>query len=158
MDGVDGRESVYVIAATNRPDMIDPAMLRPGRLDKLMYVPLPTAEQRVLILETIGRKYPLDPTVDLRVLAHDHRMDGFSGADLASFMREASLTALKVVYDAKNSAEIDDFEKGAADEELPTILPSHFEDALRKVRPSVSMSDRTEYEEMHRLLRQQHSA
>lgn len=59
MDGLDERKDVFVIAATNRPDIIDPAMLRPGRLDKLLYVPLPTKDDRHQILRTITRKIPV---------------------------------------------------------------------------------------------------
>jgi ribosome biogenesis ATPase len=59
MDGLDERRDVFVIAATNRPDIIDPAMLRPGRLDKLLYVPLPTNEDRFSILQTITRSLPI---------------------------------------------------------------------------------------------------
>ena len=111
MDGVDGREHVYVIAATNRPDMIDPAMLRPGRLDKLLYVPLPTAPQRVAILRTVGRKYPLHESVDLEALGRDSRLEGFSGADLTSLVREASLTALKNVYAASTPQQMAAYER-----------------------------------------------
>jgi ribosome biogenesis ATPase len=59
MDGLEDRKGVFVIAATNRPDIIDPAMLRPGRLDKLLYVPLPTKEDRQQILETLTKKAPI---------------------------------------------------------------------------------------------------
>jgi len=59
MDGLEDRKGVFVIAATNRPDIIDPAMLRPGRLDKLLYVPLPTKEDRHQILETVTKKTPI---------------------------------------------------------------------------------------------------
>jgi len=65
MDGLDERRDVFVIAATNRPDIIDPAMLRPGRLDKLLYVPLPTQEDRLSILETLTRKLPISNDVQL---------------------------------------------------------------------------------------------
>jgi len=155
MDGVEGREQVYVIGATNRPDMIDPAMLRPGRLDKLLYVPLPSPDQRVSILETIGRKYPLDETVDLARVGHDHRLDGFSGADLASLMREASLTALKTVYQSKTREELDAFEKNveslmASASGLPTISVANFHHALDKIRPSVSAEDRASYDTLHK--------
>jgi ribosome biogenesis ATPase len=66
MDGLEDRRNVFVIAATNRPDIIDPAMLRPGRLDKLLYVPLPSKDDRFSILETITRDKPLDSKVDLK--------------------------------------------------------------------------------------------
>jgi ribosome biogenesis ATPase len=63
MDGLDERRDVFVIAATNRPDIIDPAMLRPGRLDKLLYVPLPTNEDRLSILQTITRSLPISEDI-----------------------------------------------------------------------------------------------
>lgn len=65
MDGLDERRDVFVIAATNRPDIIDPAMLRPGRLDKLLYVPLPTSDDRYSILETLTRKLPIAQDLNL---------------------------------------------------------------------------------------------
>ena len=68
MDGLEGRKQVFVVAATNRPDMLDPAMLRPGRLDKLLYVPLPTPHERVDILRTSVRRMPLAEDVDLEAV------------------------------------------------------------------------------------------
>ena len=68
MDGLEERRDVFVIAATNRPDIIDSAMLRPGRLDKLLYVPLPTKEDRVQIMRTITRKAPLAKDVNLKTI------------------------------------------------------------------------------------------
>ena len=65
MDGLDERRDVFVIAATNRPDIIDPAMLRPGRLDKLLYVPLPTNDDRFSILQTVTRSLPISEDVKL---------------------------------------------------------------------------------------------
>ena len=65
MDGLDERRDVFVIAATNRPDIIDPAMLRPGRLDKLLFVPLPTPDDRYSILETLTRKLPMSNDINL---------------------------------------------------------------------------------------------
>lgn len=157
MDGVEGREQVYVIGATNRPDMIDPAMLRPGRLDKLLYVPLPLPDQRVSILKTIGRKFPISEHVTLEKVGHDARLEGFSGADLASLMREASLTALKRVYQSKSAEDLDNFEKHAellvsSASGLPTVDQADFEIALEKIRPSVSAEDRQGYEELHQEL------
>jgi ribosome biogenesis ATPase len=70
MDGLDERRDVFVIAATNRPDIIDPAMLRPGRLDKLLYVPLPTKGDRQSILETLTRKLPITEDIDLKMISH----------------------------------------------------------------------------------------
>lgn len=89
MDGLEDRKGVFVIAATNRPDIIDPAMLRPGRLDKLLYVPLPTKDDRHSILKTLTKKLPMDESVQLRLIAHSEHCDGFSGADLSALVREA---------------------------------------------------------------------
>ncbi|GET89753.1 vesicular transport protein, putative [Leishmania tarentolae] len=153
LDGVEGRKDVYVIGATNRPDMIDSAMLRPGRLDKLLYVPLPSPEQRASILRTHARKYPVDAEVNLERLAHDERLTGFSGADLAALMREASLTALKGVYNSHTKDELEELErditgKSADTADLPTITADNFEASLKKIKPSVSAADRANYESM----------
>ncbi|KAK1864444.1 hypothetical protein I4F81_006990 [Pyropia yezoensis] len=91
LDGVDDRRAVYVVAATNRPDMIDPAMLRPGRLDKLLYVPLPDAASRAAVLATLTRQTPLGDDVDVVAIAADARAERFSGADLGALVREAAL-------------------------------------------------------------------
>ncbi|RNE97530.1 putative vesicular transport protein [Trypanosoma rangeli] len=155
MDGIEGREDVYVIAATNRPDMIDPAMLRPGRLDKLLYVPLPSFEQRASILATHARRYPIDASVDLNRIAHDPRLQGFSGADLAALVREASLHALKKLYHASTAEELDSVERNLSEETcektlLPSVCGDDFEAGLQKVRPSVTAEDRESYELLHR--------
>lgn len=86
---------VFVIAATNRPDIIDPAMLRPGRLDKTLYVALPTAPERAQILGRLARSTPLSNDVDLESVAADQRCQGFSGADMAALLREAKLMAVR---------------------------------------------------------------
>ena len=96
LDGATARDAVFAIAATNRPDIIDPALLRPGRLDKTLYVPLPDAAGRGAILTAAARRTPLAPDVDLRALAAADACCGFSGADLASLVREAAVAALKV--------------------------------------------------------------
>ena len=75
MDGLEDRKQVFVIAATNRPDIIDPAMLRPGRLDQLLLVPLPSREDRLDILRTITKKTPLADDVDLEKIAYDVRCE-----------------------------------------------------------------------------------
>lgn len=82
-----------MIAATNRPDIVDSAMLRPGRLDRLLYVPLPSAEGRLEILQTHMRRLPLAPDVELSTVAE--ATQGFSGADLAALAREAAMQAIR---------------------------------------------------------------
>lgn len=94
LDGLgSSRQGIYVIAATNRPDIIDPAMLRPGRLETLLFVNLPNAQERVEILQTLVRKLPIDFNDDLRKLAEE--CEGFSGADLGSLLRRAGYSAIK---------------------------------------------------------------
>lgn len=94
LDGLgSSRQGIYVIAATNRPDIIDPAMLRPGRLETLLFVNLPSPTERVDILQTIVRNLSIEFSEDLRKLAED--CEGFSGADLGSLLRRAGYSAIK---------------------------------------------------------------
>ena len=101
LDGLESRKDVYIIAATNRLELIDDAMLRPGRLGKLLYVPLPNAADRISILKALTRKVALDPTlpadggVDVAKIGSDPRTEGFSGADLAALVREAGLAVIR---------------------------------------------------------------
>uniref|UniRef100_A0A3Q1GYE0 Nuclear VCP like n=1 Tax=Acanthochromis polyacanthus TaxID=80966 RepID=A0A3Q1GYE0_9TELE len=124
MDGLETRRQVFIMAATNRPDIIDPALLRPGRLDKTLYVGLPPPADRHAILLTItkgGTKPRLEEDVSLEEIAFDERCNNFTGADLTALVREASVNALRA------------------------FLKSHkhnFEEAFGKVRPSVSQKVR----------------
>ena len=93
MDGFEANEGVIIIAATNRPDVLDPALLRPGRFDRQVVVPHPDIEGRVKILEVHMKKVPLAPDVDARVIARG--TPGFSGADLANLVNEAALLAAR---------------------------------------------------------------
>ena len=93
MDGFEGHEQVIVIAATNRPDVLDPALLRPGRFDRHVVIDLPTLEERAQILEVHTRNLPLAPDVDLRVIARS--TPGMSGADLENLCNEAALFAAR---------------------------------------------------------------
>lgn len=113
LDGLSAREGIYVIAATNRPDIIDDAMLRPGRLETLLFVGLPSAEERVQILRALIAKTPINP--ELARIAH--MCNDYSGADLASLLRKAGQAALK---------------RGADEVEM-----ADFEHAIDLVRPSV---------------------
>lgn len=94
MDGFDANEGVIIVAATNRPDVLDPALLRPGRFDRQVQVPNPDIKGREKILAVHARKTPLGPDVDLRIIARG--TPGFSGADLANLVNEAALTAARI--------------------------------------------------------------
>ncbi|WP_277981899.1 ATP-dependent zinc metalloprotease FtsH [Sphingomonas phyllosphaerae] len=93
MDGFEANEGIIIVAATNRPDVLDPALLRPGRFDRQVVVPRPDIDGRVKILEVHMKKVPLAPDVDARVIARG--TPGFSGADLANLVNEAALTAAR---------------------------------------------------------------
>ncbi len=106
MDGFEGNEGVIVIAATNRPDVLDPALLRPGRFDRQVYVPLPDIRGREQILKVHMRKVPVADDVDANILARG--TPGFSGADLANLVNEAALFAARL---NKRLVDMVDFEK-----------------------------------------------
>ncbi len=93
MDGFEANEGIIIIAATNRPDVLDPALLRPGRFDRQVVVPRPDIEGRLKILDVHTRKVPLAPDVDLRTIGRG--TPGFSGADLANLVNEAALLAAR---------------------------------------------------------------
>jgi len=139
MDGLESRRSVFVIAATNRPELIDPAMMRPGRLDKLLYVPLPSADDRVSILTALSTKVKFGSDVVLDSIGRSHKADGFSGADCAALLREAGLAVLKEDMAACISG------NGKTDAEL-CIEARHFEVAFHHVMPSVSTKDQARYD------------
>jgi cell division protease FtsH len=105
MDGFDANEGVIIIAATNRRDVLDPALLRPGRFDRQITVPNPDIKGREKILTVHARKVPLGPNVDLRIIARG--TPGFSGADLANLVNEAALMAARV---GRRFVTMDDFE------------------------------------------------
>ncbi|XP_040286507.1 nuclear valosin-containing protein-like isoform X1 [Bufo bufo] len=142
MDGLESRRQVFIMAATNRPDIIDPAILRPGRLDKTLYVGLPPPSDRLAILRTItknGSRPPLGPDVNLEVIAYDEKCDCFTGADLSALIREASVSALRsTVLLADPAATRGDI----------LVYKKHFDEAFKKVKPSVSKMDQVMYEQL----------
>jgi len=145
MDGLEERKQVFIIAATNRPDIIDPAMLRPGRLDKLLYVPLPSNEDRISILKTMTRKLPIGSDIDFEIISKT-RLEGFSGADLASLIRESQLNCLKRSV-----------KSGMDNNEKIMITKEDVNFALGNIVPSVSKQDKEKYENLQRSLRESRS-
>ncbi|MET8231029.1 AAA family ATPase [Micromonospora sp. NPDC005298] len=117
LDGVETLRNVVVVGATNRPDLVDPALLRPGRMERLVYVPPPDAGARADILRATSRHVPLAPDVDLAALGDD--LVGFSAADCAALVREAALAAMRESLTAA------------------TVTAAHVATALRRVRPSL---------------------
>jgi ribosome biogenesis ATPase len=150
MDGLDSRRSVFVIAATNRPELIDPAMLRPGRLDKLLYVPLPSSDERYSILCALSKKIKLASDVDLHAIAHNPHANGFSGADCAALLREAGLAVLR---DGVLRRTVDDEDNKNSNDEIKNDAPlqitaHHFQYAFEHVLPSVSKKDQARYDKL----------
>ncbi|KAL3818284.1 hypothetical protein ACJIZ3_004189 [Penstemon smallii] len=133
LDGAEQRRGVYVIGATNRPEVMDRAVLRPGRFGKLLYVPLPTPDERGMILKAIARKKPLDADVDLMAIGKDSACENLSGADLSALMNEAAMAALedKLTSSYKGPG-------GTSNGTSRTIKDTHFRRALQKITPSVS--------------------
>ena len=111
MDGVEPLRDVVVLGATNRPDLIDPALLRPGRMERLVFVEPPDADARFQILKTSAKSVPLSADVDLQALAAD--LDGYSAADCVALLREAALTAMRRSIDAADvtAADVDSARK-----------------------------------------------
>ncbi|TRD21752.1 ATP-dependent zinc metalloprotease FtsH [Palleronia caenipelagi] len=105
MDGFEANEGIIIVAATNRPDVLDPALLRPGRFDRQVQVPNPDIKGREKILGVHSRKVPLGPNVDLRIIARG--TPGFSGADLANLVNESALMAARV---GRRFVTMEDFE------------------------------------------------
>jgi transitional endoplasmic reticulum ATPase len=134
MDEIHRLENVVVIAATNRPDILDPALLRPGRFDKLIYVPPPDLNGRLEILKIHTRNMPLADDVDLYEIAR--RTEGYSGADLEALVREAAMRALR------------------EDINITAIHMRHFLEAMNEVKPSITPEIVKMYEEWSSKARQ----
>jgi transitional endoplasmic reticulum ATPase len=129
LDGLDNLKDVVVIAATNRPDMVDPALMRPGRIDRILYIPIPDLEARRSIIEIHTKTKPISEDIDLENLAE--MMEGYTGADIAAVCSAASIVAINE-HLAKYNDPIEAKEHKA---EL-IISQSHFRDAFLKVKSS----------------------
>lgn len=123
LDGIDPLRDVVVLGATNRPDLIDPALLRPGRLEKLVFVEPPDAQARKDILRTAGKSVPLAADVDLDALAEE--LDGYSAADCVALLREAALTAMRRSIDAADVTAAD--VANARENVRPSLDPAQVE-------------------------------
>lgn len=151
IDGVGARKNVFVIGATNRPDILDPAVIRPGRLDQLIYIPLPDLKSREAIFKAALRKAPIDPEVDVEVLARSTH--GFSGADISEICQSASKLAIREAIlaeeDRRKKVEAGELEEdeGKMDENEMLITKKHFNFAMSKARRSVSEKDLALFEE-----------
>jgi len=138
MDGVEDRKGVIIVASTNRPDILDPALLRPGRFDRIVYVPSPDKKGREKILSVHTKDMPLSEEVKLKFSYFAEKSEGYSGADLENVVREAGMQAIR--------EKLDDFEQ---------VELSHFEYAFKKIPPSLSPKYVQKYDEIAEKLSQQ---
>jgi len=164
MDGMNAKKNVFVIGATNRPDQIDPALLRPGRLDQLIYIPLPDEASRLGVLKSTLRKSPVSSEVDLSYLAKSTH--GYSGADLTEICQRAAKLAIReniekdLQRERERRAKLEAGEDVGMDEDeveedpVPEISRVHFEEAVRFARRSVSDNDISKYEIFSQRLQQ----
>jgi len=158
MDGMGSKKNVFIIGATNRPDIIDPAILRPGRLDQLIYIPLPDDGSRRSILKANLRKTPVAKEVDLQYMAKMTK--GFSGADLTEICQRACKLAIRENIDAEIRKEKERQAKGGQamddddDDDHAEVGKRHFEEAMRFARRSVSDQDIKKYEMFSQTLQQ----
>jgi len=156
MDGIQPLNRVVVIAATNRPDILDPALLRPGRFDRLIYVPPPDEKARLEILKIYVRSLPIDSTVNLEELAK--KLEGYTGADIEALARETAMKVLRQRYyeclnkarqECKNSQEcIDTSVKSCMSNATLKITMQDFLDTMKVIGPSLSKADIIRYENM----------
>lgn len=158
MDGMNVKKNVFIIGATNRPDIIDPAIMRPGRLDQLIYIPLPDEPSRVSILKACLRKSPIAKDVELGYMAKVTQ--GFSGADLTEICQRACKLAIREAIETeirkeREKEENPDLDMEVEDEDpVPEIRRDHFEEAMKFARRSVSDNDIRKYEMFAQTLQQ----
>jgi len=138
MDGIVPLKNVVVIGATNRPDMMDPALLRPGRFDRIIYIPPPDKEARLAILKVHTRKIKMSNDVDLAKIAE--KTEYYTGADIAALVKEAAMLALREAINNKEP-------------HAREVTMRHFEEAMTRVQPSLTSEIVRHYEDMAKTLR-----
>lgn len=153
MDGMTSKKNVFVIGATNRPEQLDNALCRPGRLDTLVYVPLPDEASRISILKAQLRKTPVADDVNIEYIAS--RTHGFTGADLGFVTQRAVKLAIKqsIAIDIERTKEreaagedVKMEEDLDAEDPVPELTKAHFEEAMQLARRSVSDVEVRRYE------------
>ncbi|PHU23713.1 Cell division cycle protein 48 -like protein [Capsicum chinense] len=157
MDGMSAKKTVFIIGATNRPDIIDPALLRPGRLDQLIYIPLPDEASRLQIFKACLRKSPVAKDVNLAALAR--YAHGFSGADITEICQRACKYAIReniekdIERERKRSKNPEAMDEDDTDE-VAEIKAAHFEESMKYARRSVSDADIRKYQLFAQTLQQ----
>ncbi|CAN6706750.1 unnamed protein product [Malus baccata var. baccata] len=157
MDGISAKKTVFIIGATNRPDIIAPALLYPGHLDQLIYIPFPNEESRYQIFKSCLRKSPVSKDVDIRALAEYTK--GFSGADITEICQRACKYAIRknIEKDIERERMRNENPKAMevdADDEVVKIKATHFEESMKHARRSVSNADIRKYQAFAQTLQQ----
>lgn len=162
IDGMGSGKTLFIIGATNRPDILDPGIMRPGRLDQLIYIPLPDRESRVSIFKANLRKSPIAENVDIEELAD--ATEGFSGADLTEICQRAAKNAIRDSITAGierqkrvEAGELTQEEADALPDPVPCITPAHFEASMSKARRSVGPEIIKQYDDFTAKSKQQWS-
>merc|ERR1740139_306946 len=145
IDGVGVKKNVFFIGATNRPELLDEALLRPGRLDQLIYIPLPDLPARQNVLESTLKKAPIAPNVPLTFIAQ--KTEGFSGADLAELCQRAAKSAIR---DAIAADELNAGDNAMDGGESNEIGRKHFEEAFAGARRSVAGTDLAKFDQFRK--------
>ncbi|MCL4519892.1 MAG: AAA family ATPase [Thaumarchaeota archaeon] len=140
LDGLEALKDVVVLGATNRPDILDPALLRPGRFDRILYVPTPDLNARVEIIRIHSKNMPLSEDIDFQMLAE--RTEGYTGADIASFLSAALMNAMREYLEKYDDPKIAESHV----QELK-VFNFHIEEAMKKIRP-LSKQDMDWYKSM----------
>lgn len=155
MDGVNSKKNLFFIGATNRPDILDEALIRPGRLDQLIYIPLPDKLSRVNVLKAVLRKSPIAPNISMDFLAE--LTDGFTGADLTELCQRATKSAIRESIEADEQRKAlmrenpdGDQQMAEMEDPVPVITRKHFEEALSAARKSVTNYDLDKFEQFRK--------
>ena len=150
MDGAGSKKNLFFIGATNRPEILDEALIRPGRLDQLIYIPLPDQIARVGIIKAVLRKSPIAQNINVDFLAS--LCEGFSGADMTELCQRATKAAIREAIAAEDERkklmkDTEDVAMGEMDDPVPVITRAHFEEAMANARRSVTAYDLQKFEQ-----------
>ncbi len=162
IDGIGSGKTLFIIGATNRPDILDPGIMRPGRLDQLIYIPLPDRDSRISIFKANLRKSPVADDITYEQLADV--TDGFSGADITEICQRAAKNAIRdaITADIERQKRVEDGEltqeeADALPDPVPCITRAHFEASMSKARRSVTPDIVQQYDEFTAKTKQQWS-
>jgi len=147
MDGAGSKKNLFFIGATNRPEILDEALIRPGRLDQLIYIPLPDKPSRSSIIKAVLRKSPVAQNVNLDFLAD--QCDGFSGADMTELCQRATKAAIResIAAEEERLKLMNGAEDAEMEDPVPVITRKHFEEAMGSARKSVTEYDLQKFEQ-----------